>query len=102
VNIYEEKMQVSTTPPLPTCSSSQGRRTGRKILDEGRKILNERTKEIIKDEGQNIGRKDGCSGTKDLLNLCKLNLLKDSKTPGKYLTGKLTKLILRTKFSQKK
>jgi hypothetical protein len=63
----------------PTCSSGHGR-----------KILDERTKEIIKDEGQNIGRKDEYSGTRDLLNSCKLNLLKDSKTSGEDLTGKLT------------
>ena len=49
-------------------------------------------KEMTKggDEGQNLGRKYECSGTKDLLNSCKLNLLKDSKTPGEDLTGKLT------------
>ena len=40
------------------------------------------------DEGQNPGRKDECSGTKDLLNSCKLNLLKDLKTSGEDLTGK--------------
>ena len=58
------------------------------------------------DEGQNLGRKDECSGTKDLLNSCKLNLLKDSKTSGEDLTGKLinsqheifTKKIINQKF----
>ncbi len=90
----------STTPPPPrpvTFVEDEGR----KIVDEGRK--DEKTKkEMTKggDEGQNSGRKDECSRTKDPLNSCKLNLLKNSKISGEDLTSKLQ--ILRTKFSQSK
>ena len=64
-------------------------------MDEGLKIgrrtksQKDEPKEIIKNEGQNMGRKDEGSGTKDLLNSCKLNLLKDSNTSDEDLTGKL-------------
>jgi hypothetical protein len=88
-------------PPLPrpvTFFEDEGRKIGRKTrtkdLDEGRrtKAKDEKTKkEMTKggEEGQNSGRKDECSRTKDPLNSCKLNLLKDSKTFGKDLTGNM-------------
>ena len=77
---------------ITTCSSSRGRRTKDRTKDFGRRTTwqKDEAKEIIKDERQNIVRKDECSGREDLLNSCKLNLLKDSKTSGEDLTGKLT------------